>query len=392
MNFQNLFRSEPQARIQTALGELCVFAINLRDMAALLEGMRTGASGTETPAFIRNFARYVCFPPSSLRDGKYKPTAPVLDAEALSQLTNEDLETLATSYLEHNGHLYHARVEQRSTNDKGQPVISFKEGDITHQKKAEESNAEYLERLFGVAEDSLRKSNEEIAQTMQRAFSGGLLQEIQRTRSFGDEIRKSLDQTRESFKLPELPSLDVPYADLRSPPPLSVPRPLLSVPDVVSIQQAAFDSLGQKLDQLIDQFTKAAGFSIAAHEVQVGMASDLKTSSQENRRTGRANIALTIMVILITGVAVGTTLIQSHQDSITRAGDKKTVAEQVQTISAAIGNVRTQLEANGADAKLIGELRKRIDQLQEQINQQSLQMTELRKQRRPLKAGASSQK
>src|SRR5262252_96616 len=146
MKLSELFRPEPLARIQTAIGELCVFTIGYRDIMALNHARP--AKSAETSDFMREVARRVCFPPSTLKEDKYKPSAPVLNDEALSKLTDADLETLATSYLEHKQDLYRSRIADRSTDERGVPVYSFRQGEVIHPKNPGESNAQYLQRLF----------------------------------------------------------------------------------------------------------------------------------------------------------------------------------------------------------------------------------------------------
>jgi len=145
----------------------------------------------------------VCFPPEQLRDGKYKPNTPILEEQALTTLTDEDLEKIAASYIAHHEDLNKEQITERSKNAAGEIIVSFGFGQIKHPRKDGESLLQYFARLLRHSEEDRRASNKRLYDEMRKSFSGSLAAEIQRTSLWGDELLKAVESSRKAFEFPK---------------------------------------------------------------------------------------------------------------------------------------------------------------------------------------------
>jgi hypothetical protein len=361
MEISKLFKAEPQDRVTTSIGDLCLFAISWGDLSALFKDPSLTQGEAETLAFMRRFTRYVCYPPTSLREEKYKPDTPALDDAQLQKLTSEDFERVATSYLAHNEHLYRSRIEDRSVDEKGQRVIRFRDGDIIHPKNVGESDSQFLERLTGILKTETEKSNADLLKRLRGSFSSGLFDEIQRTQSIGDNL---------------LHAIAVPAR----------PNPILDpdfLKDMTEQRErsswAPFKLLKESIDSLVGLTKAAIEFSVQGNKTQTDISAVLKSSSDEAKRTGRINVRLTIAVLAVTTIALLITSYQVHEESLAGAKLEYQTEERVRHIVDAIGNVEIQLKSSQVSKRELEELNKRVEDLTTTLRRQSEQIERLEK-------------
>jgi hypothetical protein len=126
-----------------------------------------------------------------------------LEEQALSALTEDDLERIAASYVAHHEDLNKEQITERSKNAAGETVVSFKFGEIKHPRKDGESVVQYVASLLRGSEEDRRASNRRLSDEIAKSFSGSLAAQIQRTNLFGDELLKSIESSRKALEFPK---------------------------------------------------------------------------------------------------------------------------------------------------------------------------------------------
>ncbi len=91
----------PIAFVETTIGRLAIFALSARaacEMKAELQDQVLSESIAETD-FARVAVRYICFPDTKLRDGRFRPTEIVLSEKQCGHLSEGDLCSIAGVFM-----------------------------------------------------------------------------------------------------------------------------------------------------------------------------------------------------------------------------------------------------------------------------------------------------
>jgi hypothetical protein len=122
-------------------------------------------------------------------------------------------------------------------------------------------------------------------ENIQKVFSGSLLTEIERTRTAGDELLRTIESTRKVFELPELPKFEIPSAVFRAAEPTSEAQ--FDAASLARAQRQAFESpfksLGEKLDALVEVALDTAQSSLQGNKTQTQIAAALQKTADENK-------------------------------------------------------------------------------------------------------------
>lgn len=177
VDLAKLLKQEPFGSFQSSLGKLWVFKSSLKDQSALSEALPRTLEDTTSEDFVRAFARFVCFPDGSLKDGKSKPDAPVLTDSEVNKLTNDDLENFSKIYVDNNRYLFTKREYKRKTDAEGNLTVTPYLGDVQHPRFDGETYVEYLFRLSLIEQTERREQDEKLRSSFSN-FSVGVAESI----------------------------------------------------------------------------------------------------------------------------------------------------------------------------------------------------------------------
>jgi hypothetical protein len=303
MDLKKLLDRDPIARIQTSIGEFCLFWLSSRDQFDL-HARAAEASPAQAPALVRELIRRVCFPKASLREGKYKPEAPTITAEQADQLTDDDLQHIAREYLENNQELYREDSESMTEDATGTRTVKIGLGEIVNPKAEGETDVAYLARLLVDDAKASEERHKKLMESVKKSFSSPLFDHVKQTQQFADQFRSAfagipLEQLSR-FEIPDLPRFEMP----EMPEPVVLPDQIDILRDQQRNFERPFSKLEKKLSALLDQSNKAAELTIRYGNIQTEIAAEIKAAADDNRRATSKNSRLTVLVIGLTIVGL----------------------------------------------------------------------------------------
>ena len=193
---------EPFGCVITTIGELCIFPINWASHKEFRKALVKPINECDPTEFIRQYLPYICFPKTSLKEGKYRPDKPVLTDNEVSSLTNYDLDKIAELYIDNNPYLFKELISKTKMNDKGGTEIYHEYGVVGYPKNENETYTQYLLRLSIKKEEKL---SEQLGKTLSstidiKSFSNELGESIKNTLSLGASLRKTMESIRPAEK------------------------------------------------------------------------------------------------------------------------------------------------------------------------------------------------
>jgi hypothetical protein len=312
----------PQAQLETCIGTLSLFSMKVADHRDILKSIAEGKE-KDPKEYFKMLLLHICYPTSQLREGKFRPNEPVLTADDVSKLPDEELEQIAETFLEHSVYLYKKSEIRNEKNSDNKEVASIAYTEVEHPKLKGESNVEYVFRLEQLKQEKERKRYESIL----NSFPTNLSESIAKTYSMGSAVSDAFERVKAA-------------AEMQRPMVKSVPSFMAETAELLRIQEdnrrAPFHELGQRLDALVDLSQKAYEYNRNTFEVQTEIARDIKSGGETTGRYAKYNIGLTIFVILLTIIIAA----WSNFSGVTFSD------EQQQTLGKYTATVSTALEDN----------------------------------------------
>lgn len=291
-----ILKQKAYACIETSIGELCIFSINVKGQAELHKQLNDSLEDCTPTDFVRTLCVYICFPKDSLKEEEYKPDNPVLTVEDASKLTEEELEKIAGIYIENNEYLFKKLEFKKKKNEKGETVNYGEYNEIEHPKYEDETNISYLYRLSILEREKHKKQLEDMFKSVSGlgSFSSKLADSIKNTLTMGDSLSKAMESIR-PIKMSELrprerESFNLDFAKIER--------------DKEERRLQPFNELSNRLDQLIESSVQASKFMIEANKIQTRIASEIKASSDQTDKHARKNILLSWIVIILTAIGL----------------------------------------------------------------------------------------
>lgn len=296
LNLGKLLKQEAYACIETSLGELCVFGINVKGQIELQKNLESSIEDCLPSDFIRNLCVYVCFPKDSLKEEKYKPDSPVLTTEDVKILAEDELDKIAGTYIDNSEYLFKKLEFKKKKNDKGKIVNYGEYKEIVHPRNEEETNVSYLYRLSVLQIEERKKQMDGLFKSVSGLgnFSSALTDSIKNTLTMGDSLSKAMESLR-PIHMPELSPIE------REPPHIDFAK---IEQDKEKRRLQPFNELSERLDQLIESSVQASEFMIEANKIQTSIASEIKASGDLTDKHSRKNIWLSGIVITLTVVSL----------------------------------------------------------------------------------------
>jgi len=195
-DIRRLSRCKSYERIDTVIGGLSICGISGKDRRALDDLLRARSEPCTPEQFVRELALLTCYPPGALEDGSYRPDAPCLSGDEVSQLSSDDLERIASVFVEHEQYLSRKLVRNGAESREGKSVCTSEYSEIEHPREPGESSVHYLHRLWIVYSDTRKKAHERIvARAMPRSpFSSYFRDSVGGNLRLGNSLRRSMEE------------------------------------------------------------------------------------------------------------------------------------------------------------------------------------------------------
>ncbi len=376
---------EPFGCINTVIGELCVFSINLRDQGALYNTVDKPKQEVAPKEYVKSLVKFICFPKESLKEGKYKPDTPVINQDQINTLTEKDLESIAKIYVEKNPYLYKELEIKEETRENGEIEKIREYNKVIHPKNENESNVEYLHRLSILEDEKVAEKFKDIYESIAGVgkFSDSLTENIKKTLSWGDSLSKSLEALKPlSGVVPVTEHAENTLQEKKNYLANHVRQEFLNSRgiDFAKIARESeesrlkpFNDLSQRLDKLINSSVLASEFMIKANEIQTTIASEIKSSSDSSTLFSKRNISLSIAVLVISAVSLFMTGYSIY--STTTSGSEQQSFYQ-EKVDAVINEISTLNNVSKSDQENTKDL---IELLKTQINESKGKDIELAK-------------
>jgi hypothetical protein len=374
-DISQILKQQPIGVVDTKAGKLLLYSMTVSAQIELKKDIQKPIDQCEPIAYLRKLAKYICFPDSSVDGGKERPKEVILSDEDTYKLSDEDLENIAKLYLSQNDYLYHESVRKTSPIDGGGTGVTIKKGDIKYPKLEGESDVLYLHRLSGIEEHRQEELISGITFPF-RHFSANLNKNLKETFTMGETLKQSINTVRPS-------SLDsyvtkIPNIDIAALARQKEERQLKPIREMAS-----------KLDKLIELSSLASDFMVKTNELQAGIAEELKESGDKAAVFSKANLFLTIVVIVLTIFSISFSIFvyyQARNDSIAQT---KQTDRYVTSITSAISNLYKKPERSHGQIKevtpeslqlemILKELRMQRNQNTKKLELLEKQVTELR--------------
>ncbi len=216
--------NEPEFSIDTAeLGRIDVLPLTIGRMSEIEK------TKAETSAsFMNNLIASI---------GRKNDGTELTDND-VAKLSDTDREVFAKQVLEFNQYLFRERVVEQHERDEGGVVVSFRDGNVKHQKEEDESDSDYLFRLFKIQKAKLKEQKDrmlapfaDMSKAYRQRFSPSFLEAFTRSQSATAQLGKMIDRLRVN-----IPGVPATAATPSAPDRIEVYQPEVRVPDLLSVR------------------------------------------------------------------------------------------------------------------------------------------------------------
>ena len=137
--------------------------------------------------------------------GKRRDTADLV-YEDVARLSEVDRNEFARMFLDNNQYLFREKVLERSQDDDGDFVVSHREGAVKHERSKDESDSDYLFRLFKLQQAEMKEQARRIMAPLQDTlklktslFTPSVLEALRQTQSATSQLGNMVDRMRLQF-------------------------------------------------------------------------------------------------------------------------------------------------------------------------------------------------
>ena len=247
-------------------------------------------------------------------------TGEELTDDEVAKLSDADRDRFAEKVLEFNPYLFRERVREKRKDDDGRVILSFRDGDVKHQREKDESGSDYLFRLFKIQTAELKEHArrvlgpvEDMLRANKRLFTPSFLEAIQRSQSSAAQLGNMIDRLR--IKMPDVSGGAAAAAALdriKSP---DVYRPELRVPDLSNFRSPLLDT-NERLSDVLNKLEAMKGLALQMAEtvrdvsgtasqfiVDFGVAAE--KADRSSRRATRIALSAIVVAAILTVVQIG---------------------------------------------------------------------------------------
>jgi hypothetical protein len=261
--------SHPINKIKTEIGDLYIFCLRGKEMLEIenqLSKSKKSIDDFKEKELLQLYLPYFIHLKKDLvGDDLKRPENYTLTDKAINTLSNKELEDIAKMFLEENDYLTK---------------------NIDREK--EKTNIEYFYKVI-LEEDKIHK---ETFKKLSSVFSPNLSNNILKTIRIGDKLKNISTLSKSlSFQRDLIPKVDI-----------EIPK--IDIEEMVRKKEerriAPFKELSSKMDDMIEAENKTVSFMDDMYNTQIGMATELKNSSDSANKNSILNIIFTIIIIFLT--------------------------------------------------------------------------------------------
>ena len=284
--------------------------------------------------------------------GKRPDTADLV-YEDVARLSEVDRNEFARMFLDNNQYLFREKVFERSQDDDGDFVVSHREGAVKHERSKDESDSDYLFRLFKLQQAEMKEQTRRILAPLQDTlnlktslFTPSVLEALRQTQSATSQLGNMVDRMRLQF--PDTSRLALRRSALGPSKSPDVHGSKLDVLDFPPIPTPTHDT-NEKLSDVVNSLDSMESLAIRTAEtvtsldtlasqffVAFSKASDKhERSSRRMTWLGRSGIVVAILISLgtvaysewralrsQTNTAAAITTISDHTEAVAEAQRK----------------------------------------------------------------------
>lgn len=279
-----------------------------------------------------------------------------LTDDDVAKLSDSERDEFARELLDRNQYLYRNKIKEEHQDDEGRTVLSFRDGNIKHQKEEGESDSDYLFRLMQIQKAELQEQTrrmmkpfEDVLKSHKNLFTPSFLDAFKKSQSataqLGDMIKRlRIDLPNVSRTVAAQSALD----RLNTP---EIHRPELRIPDLGTIRNPVHDT-NERLSDVVSRLDSMEGLTLQMAETVQGVSESASqflvafgAASDKADHTSRRTIWIAGMAII---VAVFSTLAQIGYSEWRDIRDQSATTAAIEDISGGIeAVVKVQRESMG---------------------------------------------
>jgi hypothetical protein len=343
---------QPIATIKNSLGKLAIFQLSAGNQRKMMESLGTSIESCDPDVFTKHLIMYICYPEDALNESRTRPNSPILSLEDIDKLSDEEIELIIAKYLDNSPSLI--RKNKTVTNENGESVIHIGGGEIEYPKEDTETYRQYVHRLYTLQEKKIIEQMSKLTESLigTAHFSNSAIKSIKDSLAVGNSLKQmiqgikfpnlsdSVIQSLKGFEKSAILSnqfkhFSEPYISLQS---LNMPQ--IDYAAIEKNRRAPFESLGERLDQIIDLSEKTIEFANTNNKMQIALLSDIKSSGESSSNSAKkqgywtiTGVILTIIVITMTGYSIWLSYNQSKESSFATKYNTERVVQSLTDIN-----------------------------------------------------------
>jgi hypothetical protein len=307
--------------IKSNIGNLAIFWSTVGDRVNIEKELGSDFEKGNSETYIKTLIKYICHKEETLID-KDKPKEITLTELEINSLSSDDIETIAKTYINSNEYLFRELISDSKKTKEGHNLISSKFGDIEFPKNEDETYVDYLFRLEIEQNKKIKIAFENSFGNIS-SFSKSIQDSIRATASLGESFKNAVNAIRVP-KLSKIEPLFPKYSKLD----------ISSISKRISdIEQQPMEVVSTGLDELIEINAKSLEFLTETNRTQTLIANEIKTSSIASSKLTKWNIAISIVVLLISLSALVISFQSNKQNNINNSNHIKTIINSLDRIN-----------------------------------------------------------
>ena len=314
-----------------------------------------------------------------------------LTDDDVAKLSEADRNEFAKKVLGFNQYLFRKRVPENRRDDEERVVSSSRDGDVKHQKEEDESDSEYLFRLFkiqkAVFDEQTRRilaPFEDMLKANKTLFSPSFLEAFTRSQSATAQLGNMIDRMR--IKRPDVYGNAATMAELDHVETHDIFRPELRVSDLSAIRNPIHDT-NERLSDVVDRLDSMEGLALqmagtvksvsdAASQFLVAFGAATEQADRSSRRAIGIAVAAIVVVVISTLVLIGHAEWRAQRDNVNAATTINAISSQIESNREMQRENMARIEAelnkgNGAVMKSFDRLSSAFENLTESLRMQN---------------------
>ena len=237
----------------------------------------------------------------------------VLTEGEVSKLSDSNRNRFAEKVLEFNPYLFRERVRERRKDEDGRVIFSFRDGGVEHQREKDESESDYLFRVFKIQTAELREHArrvlapvEDMLKANKRLFTPSFLEAIQRSQSATAQLGNMIDRLR--IRTPGVSGGTAGAAVLDRIKSGDAYRPELRVPDLSNFRSPLLDT-NERLSDVLSKLEGMEGLALQMAETVERVSDtawqfivDFGVATERADRSSRRAIRIALLAIVVATV------------------------------------------------------------------------------------------